>query len=151
MVGGSSWPVSREEQEIWQKNQIGRKDIFRCIIAEKNTENSIGTIILSDTDYKNGVSQVHIKISNEFRGKGFGTDALNTIVKFAFFELRLNCIYAEILSYNSASIKVFEKCGFRKDGVLRERIYKNGQYCDVITYSILNHDVEKLNALGDRK
>lgn len=37
MVGGSSWPVSREEQEIWQKNQIGRKDIFRCIIAGKNS------------------------------------------------------------------------------------------------------------------
>ena len=68
MVGGSSWPVSKEEQEMWQKDQIGRKDILRCIIVEKDTDNPVGTIILSDIDSKNGVAQVHIKILNEFRG-----------------------------------------------------------------------------------
>ena len=125
--------------------------LFRSIIVEKDTDNPVGTIILSDIDSKNGVAQVHIKILNEFRGKGFGTDSLNVIVQFAFFELRLNCLYAEILSYNSASVGMFEKCGFRKEGMLRERIYKNGQYCDILTYSLLVRDVEKENALGNRK
>ncbi len=143
LVGGSSWPVSTEEQETWQKKQIGRKDTLRSIIVETETDNPVGTIIISDIDQKNGVAQVHIKLLSKFRGKGFGSDALNAIVKFVFFELRMNCIYAEILAYNASSVRLFEKCGFSREGVLRERIYKNGCYCDVYIYSILNRDVEK--------
>jgi len=79
-------------------------------------------------------------IKNGGQGKGFGSDALNTITKYAFSELRLNCIYAEVLSYNSISQRTFEKCGFHKDGLLRSRVYKNGEYIDVLSYSILKDE-----------
>lgn len=143
MIGGSSWPVSMEEQEMWQKNQIGRKDVLRCIIVDNETDDPVGTIILSDIDQKNGVAQVHIKILHQFRGKGYGSESLSTIVNYSFMELRLNCLYAEILSYNNASASIFEKCGFKKEGLLKERIYKNGQYCDLMSYSILSRDEKK--------
>lgn len=58
------------------------------------------------------------------RGKGYGTEAVTMLVKYAFEELRLNCIHANILSYNASSIKLFELCGFVKEGVLRFRIFK---------------------------
>ena len=146
MVGGSSWPVSVEEQEMWQKNQVGRKDILRSMIVEKDTDETVGTVILSDVDQKNGAAQVHIKVLGRHKGKGLGSDAINAIVRFALFELRLNCIYAEILSYNHVSVGLFEKCGFRKEGILRERVFKNGHYNDVFLYSILRKDVDKTSA-----
>lgn len=141
MLGGSSFPVSLEEQEKWIATQCERSDILRCIVAQKGNEEGIGTVILSDIDNKNGVAQVHIKMDKQKgRGKGYGTEALKTIVKYAFDELRLNCVYAEILEYNIVSQKLFEKCGFHREAILRERVYKGGKYINVITYSRLQKD-----------
>ena len=136
MLGGSSWPVSEAEQLKWFEHQEISRDVLRCIVALKEDGKAIGTIILSDIDQKNATGHIHIKMSKEGgRGKGYGTDAVNTMVQYAFEELRLNCIYANILSYNEASIKLFERCGFKRDGVLRQRVYKKGQFIDLLAYS----------------
>ncbi len=141
MLGGSSWPVSEIEQLKWFEEQERKKDVLRCIIALKNDGKALGTIILSDIDQKNGTAQVHIKLSKDGgRGKGYGTDAVKSLIRYSFCELRLNCIYAYILSYNTASVRLFEKCGFSIDGVLREREFKNGQYVDLYAYSILKNE-----------
>ncbi len=140
MLGGSSFPVSLEGQEKWIDGQIGRNNTLRCIIVLPDEEDvGLGTVILSNIDTKNGVAQVHIKLDKEKgRGHGYGSDALRAIVKYAFDEMRLNCIYADVLSYNIPSQRLFQKCGFERDGILRSRVYKSGQYHDVYSYSILN-------------
>ena len=141
MLGGSSFPVSKEGQEKWIVAQTGRTDVLRCIIALKENNEGVGTVILSNIDIKNGVAEVHIKMDKcRGRGKGYGSDALETIVNYAFNEMRLNCIYANVLEYNTISQKLFEKCGFRKDGILRSRVFKGGSYIDVISYSRLKEE-----------
>ena len=104
-------------------------------VALKEDGKAVGTIILSDIDQKNATGHIHIKMSKDGgRGKGYGTDAINTMVQYAFEELRLNCIYANILTYNEAPIKLFERCGFKRDGVLRQRVFKkaNSTICFTI-------------------
>lgn len=141
MLGGSSFPISLEGQEKWIAEQTGRVDVLRCIVRLKENEKGIGTVILSDIDTKNGVAQVHIKMDKQCgRGKGYGSDALNTIVDYAFNEMRLHCIYADVLEYNIVSQKLFEKCGFHRDGVLRSRVFKGGRYINVFSYSRLKED-----------
>lgn len=139
MLGGSSFPVSLEGQIAWMQNQTSRRDVLRCIVAKADDEDhSLGTIILTDIDEKNGVAQIHIKMEKDNgRGHGYGTDALNTMVKYAFEEMRLNCIYAEVLDYNTPSQRLFEKCGFKKEGILRGRVFKGGKYNNIISYSCL--------------
>ena len=141
MIGGSSWPVSEVDQLRWFEHQEKNRDILRCIVALQEDKKAIGTIILSEIDQKNATGHIHIKMSKEGgRGKGYGTDAVNTMVRYAFEELRLNCVYANILAYNDASIKLFERCGFKRDGVLRQRIYKKGQFTNLYAYSRLASD-----------
>ncbi len=141
MLGGSSWPVSEAEQLKWFEHQERSRDVLRCIVALQEDGKAIGTIILSDIDQKNATGHIHIKMAKDGgRGKGYGTDAVNTMVQYAFEELRLNCIYANILSYNEASIKLFERCGFKKDGVLRQRVYKKGKFIDMLAYSKIISD-----------
>lgn len=138
MLGGSSRPLSLENQLQWFNSLKNDEHILRCIVETKESDKAIGTVILSDIDQKNGSAQIHIKLSpHGVRGKGYGTDAINAMVGYAFGELRLHSVYAEVLAYNTVSQKVFEKCSFEKDGVLRSRVYKNGQYVDVISYSII--------------
>lgn len=142
MLGGSSWPVSEAEQLKWFDHQEKNCDVLRCVIALKEDGFAVGTLILSDIDQKNGSAQIHIKMSKDGgRGKGYGTDAINALVGYAFSELRLHCIYANILCYNEASVGLFEKCCFKRDGILRERVYKGGKYVDVFSYSILRSDI----------
>ncbi len=142
MLGGSSFPVSLSAQQSWIQKQAGNNDVLRCIVAERTHEDiGLGTVILSDIDRKNGIAQVHIKLGLEdCRGKGYGTDAINTIVEYAFNEMRLHCIYAEVLEYNAASQRLFEKCGFHRDGVLRDRVYKCGAYINVVSFSRIKED-----------
>ena len=142
MLGGGSYPVSEAAQIKWIGEQQERRDILRCVIADKESvEDGFGTVILSDIDTKNGVAQVHIKMTAGSRGKGYGSDALKTIVKYAFRQLRLHCVFAQVLEYNGVSRRVFEKCGFRNEGRLRARAYKDGTYVDVFSYSILNDEI----------
>lgn len=139
MLGGGSFPVSEAGQAKWIAEQTGRNDVLRCIVADRNTpDQGVGTVILSDIDQKNGVAQVHVKLASSGRGKGYGTDALNALVNYAFTQMRLHCIYAHVLSYNEPSQKLFEKCGFQKEGILRARAFKDGNYADAISYSIVN-------------
>lgn len=141
LIGGSSWPVSMESQVKWYSKIDDNPTLLRCIIADKENNKPLGTLILNEINQKNGTGHIHIKLAKgDIRGKGYGTDAINTIVKYAFEELRLNCIFAHILSYNIASLKLFEKCGFQREGILRARVYKQGKYIDEYSYSKLVSD-----------
>lgn len=139
MLGGGSFPVSEQHQKEWIEKQASNQETLRCIVEVIDEKKSVGTVILSGIDYKNGNAEIHIKLTaDEGRGKGYGSDAIKTIVQYAFEELRLHCIYATVLEYNAVSAKMFEKCGFEKEGILKERVYKNGTYIDMISYSIIN-------------
>lgn len=144
-LGGWSFPISEINQEEWIRSLKPRMDQLRCIIVIKEINVPIGTVILSEIDYKNGTAEVHIKLHPDTQAKGYGTETIRLIVNYAFAELRLNCIYASINSYNTNSQKIFENSGFKKEGLLRERIYKKGKYSDVYSYSIVKEDL-----YGDR-
>lgn len=145
MLGGRSFPVSLEEQKKWIEAQGGRKDVLRCIIADKECpEKGLGTVIISDIDYINATGCIHIKMdsSDSVKGKGYATDTFKSILNYAFNTLRLNCIYADVLEYNTASQKLLERCGFKKEGMLRQRAYKDGKFVDMISYSILAEELQ---------
>ena len=141
MMWGYSFPVARHQQENWIENLSGDKSVFRAMIDVDGR--AIGTIILSDIDLRNGTAEIHIKLSNDnVRGKGYGTDAVNALVRYCFEELRMNCVYCRVKEDNSASQRMFLKCGFVQEGILRSRVYRNGKFHDFIQYSILRSEYE---------
>lgn len=144
-LGGWSFPISNLSQEEWIKSLKHNDKTLRCMIVIKDDDRAIGTVILSDIDYKNGTAEIHIKLGKQIRSKGYGTETINLVGRYAFNELRLNCIYAHVNSYNDKSQKLFEKCGFEREGILRNRIFKKGTYHNVYSYSLLKGDLN-----GDR-
>lgn len=136
MLGGWSFPVSVKNQAEWIDLLKYDTKILRCIICLKEQNIALGVVMLTNIDYKNGNAEVHIKLANtEVRGKGYGTDAVNAVVKYAFEELRLKLVYARINEYNIASQKMFEKSGFMVEGVLKSRIFKRGKYSNILSLS----------------
>mgnify|MGYP001178147588 FL=1 len=138
MTGGYSYPVSSFQQKLWFENLRNRDNEIRLII-DTEEHGAIGIVMLTNIDWKNRSAQSHSKIANgDFRGKGYGTMASTALVKYAFEELNLHCIYSHVIEYNEASKRVREKIGFIREGILRDRIYKKGEYHNVEVWSILN-------------
>ena len=141
-VVGWSFPISKYEQERWFESQIQNKNNIRYII-EVDRER-IGVVTITNIDWKNRKACHGIKLCNDkVKGKGYGTDAVMTIMKYAFEELQLNKLYSTILDYNIPSMNLYKKCGWLVDGVLRESTFKGNQYIDEMAVSILKKDYEE--------
>jgi RimJ/RimL family protein N-acetyltransferase len=143
MMWGYSFPVARHQQMKWIENLSGERSTFRAMIDVDGT--AVGTIILSDIDMRSGTAEIHIKLAKTSeRRKGYGTDAVSALLRYAFNELRLNCVYCRVKEDNIASQKMFEKIGFFKEGCLRERVYRQGRYFDFYEYSVLKSEYIKM-------
>ena len=108
-VVGWSFPTSKYAQEKWYENQIADKNSIR-LIAEVDGER-IGLASIQDIDWKNRNAMHGIKLfGSDVKRKGYGTDIVMTIMKYAFEELQLNRLYSTILEYNEASLALYRKC-----------------------------------------
>lgn len=77
------------------------------------------------------------------QGRGYGTDAMNVVIKFAFLELNLNRISLDVFGYNKRGIRSYEKVGFMLEGRERESIYRDGKWWDTLYMGILRKDWEE--------
>lgn len=140
LLGGWSYPVSKHAQGKWFNDLPQDTTTLRLIIDVGG--HAIGTAILSDIDCKNGSAEIHIKIvHDQYGGKGYGSDAVRSLARYGFHELRLHCIYAQVSVHNTISQKMFERCGFIKEGVMRQRLFKRGKYIDVAIFSLLCDEI----------
>jgi ribosomal-protein-alanine N-acetyltransferase len=75
-------------------------------------------------------------ISPQHRGKGIVTEAVGMIANYAFKNLDILCIQANTLGNNKASMRVLERAGFIKQGVLPKTVIKNGEILDEHLYTL---------------
>lgn len=137
-VVGNPKKVSLEEQLLWIDTLSKEKNTVRMMIEYKNS--IAGTVIISNIDVENAKGNLAIKILPEFQGKGIGTEVLSLVCKYAFVDMGLYCLTAHILSDNIVSLRLFEKVGFLKEGVLRSRVVKEEKRKDLISLSYLKSD-----------
>ncbi|HZH70622.1 MAG TPA: GNAT family protein [Flavobacteriaceae bacterium] len=95
----------------------------------------VGLIDLFDFDPKNQRVGLGIVIaSSENRLKGYATEAITLVCKYAFKQLNANQLYANISAENAKSVHLFEKLGFEKTGVKKEWNFNNGKFQDELLY-----------------
>jgi RimJ/RimL family protein N-acetyltransferase len=108
-----------------------------------DTEAYIGQVNLDSIDWKNRVGRIGIVIGSiEHMGYGYGTEAMKLLIAFAFHEMNLNRLELEVYDFNERAYRCYLSCGFKEEGRLRERQYKNGRYSDVIQMGILRSEWE---------
>ncbi|MGN7286414.1 GNAT family N-acetyltransferase [Shouchella rhizosphaerae] len=109
----------------------------RIMFTIENEEgNNIGSINLNRIDERNGTFSIGIIIDKQYRGKGYGTSAMNILLKYAFFERRLHKFNDCVLEGNEGSVKMMEKLGCIQEGVRRQVVYMDGQYVDLILFGL---------------
>ncbi|SFE66633.1 Protein N-acetyltransferase, RimJ/RimL family [Bacillus sp. OV194] len=78
----------------------------------------------------------------EYWGKGFGTDAMKTLIHFLFQSMNLKRIQLDTWSGNTRAIRSYEKCGFEIEGRLRNNAYIDGKYYDTIVMGLLKEEFQ---------
>jgi [ribosomal protein S5]-alanine N-acetyltransferase len=117
-----------------------KKTLFQWGISLKPDDKIIGTTTLFHTDEKNRRAEIGFALNRRFWGKGYVTEAVNSLLKFAFEELNLHRIEADVDPRNAPSIRVLERFGFQKEGYLRERWIVQDEIQDAIFYGLLKTD-----------
>jgi ribosomal-protein-alanine N-acetyltransferase len=109
-------------------------------VQDKNSHAMIGTLGFNWIDNENHVAEAGYSFSREYWGKGLATEALRALLGFGFDTLKLNRIEGQCDARNPASGRVMEKCGMRREGILRQRYFLKGVYTDMILYAALKND-----------
>ncbi|WP_208559312.1 GNAT family N-acetyltransferase [Marinilactibacillus kalidii] len=115
-----------------------REDYAICF---NKTNEMVGELSIMDIDKRNSAAAFRISMnSTKYTGIGLGSEAIDLIVDYVFNSLNLNRLQLEVYSHNPRGIRAYEKAGFIKEGVLREKLLYNGKYSDEIIMSILKKD-----------
>ena len=114
----------------WKFNKKNKDDFF-AIEVEGNVVGGIGLHYI--------VPRLKAIISSwigkKYRNKGIVTNATKLIVNYGFKKHKLKRIWANVRTYNKASARVLEKCGFKLEGIQKKNVLKNGKYYDDFLYA----------------
>jgi RimJ/RimL family protein N-acetyltransferase len=101
----------------------------------------IGDLGLDVVDWSGRDAFVGLGIGEtEYWGKGYGTDIMNVLLRFAFTEINLRRLTLTVFEYNPRAIRSYEKVGFRHEGCLRKVINKEGRRWDILYMGILREE-----------
>lgn len=138
-------PFSMEQEERWfeqlQRQLESREIVMLTIETEEGAR--IGNISLFDIDWKDRHAELGITIGDKDHwNHGYGCDAIRAMLRLAFEEMNLHRVSLRVHEDNVRGIRCYEKAGFRREGTLRECVFREGTYLDMIVMSILRGEFE---------
>jgi RimJ/RimL family protein N-acetyltransferase len=136
VLGARPIPISNIDAE--KLPELFRLREGRVLAITTRDKQLVGLIAVGNFHEFNRTAQVIVLIGNRGEwGRGFGTDALRMVTKFAFDDLNLNSLEAYIPEFNSRALKAFAKVGYQREGQLRQRLFLRGRYWDVVVASAI--------------
>ena len=124
--------LENAHQDIYEAKQL------RLAICKIENLEAIGLIDLFDFDPKNKRAGVGIIIQNNVdRNNGFGKEALGLMINYAFHQLQLHQLYANIGTENLPSLSLFTTFGFEKIGVKKDWNFTNNSFHDEVLLQLI--------------
>jgi RimJ/RimL family protein N-acetyltransferase len=115
------------------------EDSFAIHAADGNAP--VGIISLMNISEANASADLSIIVADaDHRGRGFGSDAIRTILRYGFGELGLSRVGLSVFEFNEPAIAAYKRLGFREEGRLREVLERDGTRHDAILMSILERE-----------
>lgn len=132
---------TREGHERWIKEMVETGRVVQFIICEKAGNRPVGSVYLRDIDPVYHKAEYGVFIGErEALGKGYGTQAAKLMVRYAFEQMGLHKVMLRVLAENMQARRSYEKAGFVQEAYLKEEVFLEGAYRDVIYMAVLNPD-----------
>lgn len=135
--------VSKQSVESWLAGKTAYSaDEINLAICVKETDRHIGNIYLRPINWVCRHAELQIFIGDTGdRSKGYGQSAVRQLIAYAFNDLGLTRVYLDVLFDNHAAIHIYEKCGLKVEGTLRNHAFKQGGCKDVVIMGICTADL----------
>lgn len=145
-LGSTLMPHSKYILRDFIKN--ADKDIYinrqlRLVVEHNKSCESVGMIDLFNFEPHHQRSEIGIIINEDYQRKGYGNEALESLIQYAFETLHMHQLYCHIAINNLGSIHLFEKAGFTLSGQLKDWVRGKNKNIDVLVYQKLNKNKEK--------
>ncbi|WP_155590992.1 GNAT family N-acetyltransferase [Lysinibacillus cavernae] len=137
------FPHTVEDHTAFFHGISGKKEEFIFGIYEKTTNDLIGSCGVYSVNWQNSTCAVGISIGQQWHGHGYGTDAMRTLIDFIFDYMAVQKIKLQVFSFNKAAIRSYEKCGFTKEGILRQELFRFGTFHDVLLFGLLRSEWQR--------
>lgn len=145
LLGGWHFPGSSDYTKSWFEGLKSDKQNQRLAIETPDL-GLIGTANIIDIDWKNRNAFHGMMLGDKnIRGKGYGIDAVMTIMRYAFDELGLERLDGSIIEYNTISYSFYcDKLGWKEEGKRRNYYFRKGRFWDQIIVGITKEDYNQL-------
>lgn len=132
-------PRSYEEIEDWAQILVNGHTYIASVDGVY-----IGTIALMKVDERNRHAELAIVIGEkDYWSKGYGSQMMHTLLEYGFEGLNLDRLYLHVFSFNERAIKFYEKFNFKHEGTLRNMLYRNGKYHDLLAYGLMRDEWQR--------
>jgi UDP-4-amino-4,6-dideoxy-N-acetyl-beta-L-altrosamine N-acetyltransferase len=133
---GTVRPISMTQHRAWYDNLQGdQRRLHLVVLADGQAAGMVG---LRGIDLVGRCAELWVYIGDSsMRRQGIGKTAVREMLFWAFETLGLHRVFIHVFAYNVAALRFFEAYGFRREGVLREAVFKRGRYWDKHVLSIL--------------
>ena len=139
------WPlqVSRIQEEAWLAavmNHTQPPEITYAI-ETRDEGRHIGSVSLHKIEIVERHAELGIMIGDKTQwNRGYGTDAIMTMLQLAFEGINLNRVYLRTDEDNNRAVACYRKCGFVEEGRLRHDRYRAGVYRDTVMMGVLRSE-----------
>ncbi len=131
----------KKQYEKLEKQMDEEKNQFYFAIRAREDDRLIGKAIVQWIEWANGNGFLRLGIgAAEDRGKGYGTQALRMLLRFAFAEINLFRVTALVPEYNTAAIALLKKFGFVEEVRRRQSLERDNQRWDLLVFGLLSED-----------
>ena len=133
--------IVKKQYEKLEKRMEEDKDLYHFMIRAKADDRLLGKAEVQRIEWTNGNGQIRIGIGEaEDRCKGYGTQALRMLLRFAFAELNLFRMSANVPEYNEGAIALLKKFGFVEEVRRRQALERDGRRWDLLVFGLLKDE-----------
>lgn len=134
-------PFTREGHLAWVESRVKSGEVIQFIICEMETDRPVGSAYFRDIDKEHRNAEYGIFIGvDDAVGHGIGSEVCRLACRYGFEVEKWHKIRLRVFPDNIAAIRSYEKAGFEREACLRDEVYIDGGYRDVILMGLVNQE-----------
>jgi RimJ/RimL family protein N-acetyltransferase len=131
----------KKQYEKLEKEMEEEKNAYHFAIRAKDDDRLIGKAAVQWVEWSNGNAHIHFGIgAAEDRRKGYGSQALQMLLRFAFAELNLFRVTVRVPEYNEGAVAFLKKFGFVEEVRRRQALERDGRHWDLFVFGLLKDE-----------
>lgn len=136
-------PTTLEDLRRFYEKIKADPNVLYFAICLKDDGAHIGNVKLDKVDWISRVAEFGLLIGEKEQwGRGYGSEATYLVTKHGFFQLNLRRITIFLAEENTGALKCYEQAGYQREGILREAVFLNGQYRNVVAMGQLKGEFQ---------